>query len=406
MKPRDPDIIIPTILVVDDEPPIHSALKLRLGESYRVISVFSPREALGQLKDESPDLCIVDIQMPGMNGLAFIEAAREIDPALGYLIFSGFDTDENLRKAIPLQVLDFIPKPLPDRSQFEKRLPDWIDRTRARRRELAQAKNTDAIVRDLELARMESAVESTASESAREALFQTAGMLTTAQALLVSASHLFDSVLKGDARLTQAMRSLQEARHQVETASGITDEYFASAYADRDSSPALIDLCTRHAIAIGSRLATADARRLVVDHQALGRETAVSGLTGIEFLVLLTPPIVQALKLATAGSTTRIQCTLLARLDEAHRGNRGNDFMWINRRNARLSNPGVLLSILTHAKAPTEPEAAAWLRGQTRAGLQVSVGGLISGIQKCKGLAGVSIHPHASRFEVLVALPV
>ena len=59
MKPRDPDIIIPTILVVDDEPPIHSALKLRLGESYRVISVFSPREALGQLKDESPDLSLL-----------------------------------------------------------------------------------------------------------------------------------------------------------------------------------------------------------------------------------------------------------------------------------------------------------------------------------------------------------
>jgi CheY-like chemotaxis protein len=406
MKPRDPDTVIPTILLVDDEQPIHSALKLRLGESYRVISVFSPREALGQLKDEPLDLCIVDIQMPGMNGLAFIEAAREIDPALGYLIFSGFDSDENLRKAIPLQVFDFIPKPLPERSQFEKRLPDWIDRTRARRRELAQAKNTDAIVRDLELARIESAVESTASESAREALFQTAGILTTAQALLLNATHLFDSGPKSDPRLSQAVRSLQEARHQVETAAAITDEYFASAYADRDSSPALVDLCTRHAIAIGSRRAATDERRLLVDHQSLGRETSVSGLTGIEFLVLLVPPIVQALKLATDGSTTRIQCSLLARLDEVHHGIRGNDFIWINRRNARLSNPGVLLSILTNAVAPTEPEAAAWLRGQPRARLQVSVGGLISGIQKCKGLAGVSIHPHANRFEVLVALPI
>jgi len=406
MKLKDPDIYIPSILLLDDENQIHSSVRLRLGDSYRLINAFNPEEALAVIEREPLDLCIVDVQIPGMNGLTFIEAARKIDPALGYVIFSGFDTDENLRRAIPLQVFEFLPKPLPDRSRFERMLPNWIERTRTRRKELALTKDTTALVRDLELARIEREVEATASESARDALFQAAGILTTAQALLLNAFHLLEPVIKSDPKLSQALRSLREARNQVDVASGITDEYFGSAYANRDSSAAIVDLCSRHAIAIAQRLTRGGHDQQAVDHRTLGREVAVAGLTGIDFLILLVPLIVQALTLATPGTTTRIQCDSLARLDEAHRGMRGQDFIWINRRNALLSSPGVLLSILASADAPLESGAVAWLRGSTTEQLSIPPRGLITGVQKSKGLAGVAIRPHCQRFEILVALPV
>jgi CheY-like chemotaxis protein len=406
MKLKDPDIYIPSILLLDDENQIHSSVRLRLGDHYRLISAFDPKEALAIIEREPLDLCIVDVQIPGMDGLSFVEAARKIDPALGYVIFSGFDTDENLRRAIPLQVFEFLSKPLPDRSRFERALPDWIERTRIRRKELALAKETTALVRDLELARIEREVEATASESARDALFQAAGILTTAQALLLNTLHILEPAIKSDPKLSQALRSLREARNQVDVASGITDEYFASAYANRDSSAAIVDLCTRHAIAIAQRLTRGGHDQQAVDHRTLGREVAVAGLTGIDFLILLVPLIVQALTLATPGTTSRVQCDSLARLDEAHRGMRGQDFVWINRRNALLSSPGVLISILANADAPLESGAAAWLRGNTAEQLSIPVRGLISGVQKSKGLAGVAIRPHCQRFEILVALPV
>ncbi|MEJ1973295.1 MAG: response regulator [Lacunisphaera sp.] len=406
MKTPDPDVIIPSILLVDDESQIHSALKLRLGDSYRMVSASTPQEALSLIAGEPFDLCIADVQMPGMNGLTFIETAKKVDPALGYVIFSGFDSDENLRKAIPLHVFDFVTKPLPDRHRFERQIPGWIERTRKKRLELAQTRNTEAIVRDLEVARIEREVESTASESAREALFQTAGRLTTAQALLLNACHVLEPVIKNDPRLTQAVRSLREARDQVEVASGITDEYFGSAYANRDSSPALIDLCTRHAIAIGSRLAGAEARQQAIDHRILGQEITAAGLTGIEFLILLVPAIVQTLKLAAPGSTSRIQCDLVTRLDEAYRGTRANDFLWINRRNALLSNPGVKISVVANTAAPPEADVAAWLREKPTKLLSIPSHGLITGIQTSKGLAGVAIHPEATRFEIVLVLPI
>src|SRR5688572_23208401 len=174
MKLQDSDTIVPSVLLLDDEHQIHSAVKLRLGEGYRLLSAFSPKEALALIAHEQVDLCIVDVQMAEMDGLAFIEAAKKVDPALGYVIFSGFDSDENLRRAIPLQVFDFLTKPLPDRNRFERALPGWIESTRSRRSEMQLVKDASVTVRDLELARIERDAEAIASESAREALFQTA----------------------------------------------------------------------------------------------------------------------------------------------------------------------------------------------------------------------------------------
>ncbi len=93
------------------------------------------KSALLALAKDRFDLCLVDIYMPEMDGLDFIEAAQRSDPALGYVVLSAFDSSENLRRTIPLHVFEFITKPLPERDGFEARIPEWVDRTRAQRRD-------------------------------------------------------------------------------------------------------------------------------------------------------------------------------------------------------------------------------------------------------------------------------
>jgi CheY-like chemotaxis protein len=406
MKTDALGLITPSILVVDDEKQILSSLRLRLGDHYQLACFSNPQEALTVIPSRQFDLCIVDVHMPDMDGLEFVEAAQKIDPGLGYLILSGFDSHENLRRAIPLQVLDFIAKPFPDRSGFEKRLPDWIERTRTRRRELAFARDSENIVQDLELARIERDVESTASESAREALLQTANLLTTVQALLLSASYGLESLYRTDPKLAAIFRSLQEARRNAEVAGAVAEGYFGSAYADRESSPAVVDTCLRHAVGIALRLAKAEERRKTIDLGPLGRDLAIRGLTGIDFLLMLVPTLVQTLVLAPDATTTQIRFSHLSRLDEAVRDSRLRSFTWVNRRNATISEPGILLSIRSSALALEEADAGAWLRGNTTPTLSIPSRGLLHGIQKAKGLLGIAVRPMTMRFELVLALPI
>jgi CheY-like chemotaxis protein len=404
--PRDtaPLDLSPSILVVDDEKQIHSSLRLRLGPRCHLVCVFDPEDALQCIRRQQFDLCIVDIHMPKLDGLDFVEAARELDPALGYVILSGYDSPENLRRAIPLQVFDFIGKPIPQKGGFEARVSEWVDRTRARRREMSLAFDAGKLIQDLELARIEKDVEITASASAREALLQSAGLLTTIQALLLNAQHLLNATGQIDARSSPLARSINEARKHADTAATIAERYFTSAYADRQTSPALVDDCTQHAVSVSLRAANAEARRQRVDLQPLGRFLALSDLAGIDYVLMLVPLITQALELAAPDSTVVIHCRELARLDEVFDNGALRRYLWVNRSHAATSAPGVMISVRALAPALDPAAARSWLRGDAGATLRLPCRGLIRGVQQARGLAGVALHPEADRFAIIVCL--
>jgi CheY-like chemotaxis protein len=396
--------ISPSILVVDDERQIHSSLRLRLGSRCHLVCVFDPEDALQSIRRQQFDLCIVDIHMPKLDGLTFVETARELDPALGYVILSGFDSPDNLRRAIPLQVFDFIAKPIPHKIGFEERISGWVERTRARRREMSLALSAGTLIQDLDLARIEKDVEATASASAREALLQNAGLLTTIQALLLNAQHLLATVGPADSRLTPLARSITEARKHADAAATITERYFTSAYADRQTSPALVDECTQHAISVSLRAAHAEARRQRLDFRPLGRAVSLSDLAGIDFVLMLAPTITQALEVAGPDSTVVIGCSELVRLDEVFEDALLRRYLWVNRSHAATSSPGIMISVRAPAPA-LEPEVArSWLRGESCRSLRLPCRGLVRGVQQSRGLAGVAISPEADRFAVVICL--
>ena len=152
--PTDPAAgMTPRILLVDDERQIFAAVRLRLGRDYELCHRTDAASALACIRTDRFDLCFVDIHMPGKDGLTFIAEAQEVDPHLGFVVISAFDTAENLRRAIPLQVYAFIGKPLPDKAGFEGKVPEWIERTRRCRHDQGLARRADAIATDLASAR-------------------------------------------------------------------------------------------------------------------------------------------------------------------------------------------------------------------------------------------------------------
>lgn len=405
MRPEPKDLATPRILLLDDERQIHVSLRLRLANYADVVPCADSHSALLRVGEESFDLCIVDLHMAGMQGMEFVEAARQIDPGLGFVILSGYGTEENLRRAIPLQVYDFIHKPLPERAGFEQRIAEWIERTKARRRELTLVKESGFLVRELGEAQIARDIEFTASESARDALLQSANLLTTIHALLANATQNLDGLGRPDIRLNPIIRSLQEARRAAEAATSITERFFSSAYANRDTSPAQLGSCLGHAAGICARWAHAEQEQKIIDLAGHEQNAVIRDISGIELLLLLIPAIGAALEVAPAGTTVQVRCEGLIRLDAAPRDHRSRDHLWVNRKSALLSHPGIFLVIKASGPAFDQAQIKSWLEGGSGSPLKIPARGLVHGLTKCKGMLGIAVSPPRDRFDLVLALP-
>lgn len=79
------------ILLVDDEDSIHLLYREELeDEGYEVHSALSGEEALARLRVIMPDLVILDINMPGINGIDVLRQIKEINPSLPVILSSAY----------------------------------------------------------------------------------------------------------------------------------------------------------------------------------------------------------------------------------------------------------------------------------------------------------------------------
>lgn len=92
---------MPTVLYVDDEEYNLLLLKVLFRGTYDVIVADSGSKALDILSEKNDiDAIITDMNMPKMNGLEFINQARKINDSVPFIIFSGYDMNEEIFKAI------------------------------------------------------------------------------------------------------------------------------------------------------------------------------------------------------------------------------------------------------------------------------------------------------------------
>lgn len=102
-----------TILVVDDEESICQSLKAILkDEGYQVLVAGSGEEAVKIVEEEMPQVVLLDVWLPGMDGLETLKAIKAINSKILIIIMSGHGTIETAVKATKLGAFDFIEKPL------------------------------------------------------------------------------------------------------------------------------------------------------------------------------------------------------------------------------------------------------------------------------------------------------
>jgi DNA-binding NtrC family response regulator len=100
------------ILIADDEKNMIWALKKALkSEEYSVITALNGREAIEQVENQSPDLVLLDLKMPEMDGLEALKRIKEISPTISILMITAHGTMESAIEAMKMGALDYISKP-------------------------------------------------------------------------------------------------------------------------------------------------------------------------------------------------------------------------------------------------------------------------------------------------------
>jgi len=104
-----------TILVVDDEPRMIQFIRMNLElEGYRVVQATNGLEALNQVRDELPDLVVLDVMMPDLDGFETLRLLREIS-SVPVIMLTVKDDEDDKVKGLELGADDYVTKPFSPR---------------------------------------------------------------------------------------------------------------------------------------------------------------------------------------------------------------------------------------------------------------------------------------------------
>ena len=102
----------PTMLLVDDDDVFRERLVRAMEQrGFEVRSAASADEAVRLARDDSPELAVVDLRMPGRSGLELVRDLKEIDPATKVVVLTGYGSIATATEAMRLGATHYLPKP-------------------------------------------------------------------------------------------------------------------------------------------------------------------------------------------------------------------------------------------------------------------------------------------------------
>jgi len=102
----------PTILIVDDEKEIRNLFQDFLTqEGYKVFTATNGAEAISLGKQNRFDLALLDIKMPGMDGIEVFQKFKKLKMNMEVIILTGYGTLKTAKEAMKLGAYDFLTKP-------------------------------------------------------------------------------------------------------------------------------------------------------------------------------------------------------------------------------------------------------------------------------------------------------
>jgi DNA-binding NtrC family response regulator len=120
------------LFIVDDEPTIREGITLALGDDYKVTGFGNAEDALAALPQAPPDLVLLDIGLPGMNGIEALAHIKAANPHILVVMITAFEDIDSVIRAMKLGAHDYVVKPL-KMDQIELTIANALETIRLRK---------------------------------------------------------------------------------------------------------------------------------------------------------------------------------------------------------------------------------------------------------------------------------
>jgi diguanylate cyclase (GGDEF)-like protein len=157
----------PTVLVVDDDPDLRMLAGMQLGEGFDVIQASDGEECVAKATSQQPDVILLDMMMPGMNGSEVLTAlsSHPSTADIPVIFLSALGTTDDRVKGLESGAVDYIAKPA-EPAELVARV-GAAARTKARQAEIADRTSGDSVTRLPERAAFEHRLTQEVSRSER-----------------------------------------------------------------------------------------------------------------------------------------------------------------------------------------------------------------------------------------------
>ena len=121
------------ILAIDDEPIIRDSIASYLEDSgFKVLQAGDGKQGLALFREQTPDLILLDLRMPEMDGLAFLETLQQEASDIPVIVVSGTGVLQDAIEALRAGAHDFVTKPILDMAVLEHAIQNALERARLR----------------------------------------------------------------------------------------------------------------------------------------------------------------------------------------------------------------------------------------------------------------------------------
>jgi signal transduction histidine kinase/ActR/RegA family two-component response regulator len=109
--PKNQELFRPNVLVIDDDPSILEMTRAALGDEYNVRTATDGAEGLKELRRQLPDVVLLDLSMPNMDGLAALKEIKRDWSSVSVIVHTAFSNGEIMRQAMEFSPFTLLSKP-------------------------------------------------------------------------------------------------------------------------------------------------------------------------------------------------------------------------------------------------------------------------------------------------------